>query len=322
MAKAVTEKNTKAQILEAYEEVLKELKAQKAGKTTTADVVKAKEIKETKEAAKEIVDLGILNDDMTGKYKSLIATIEMLEKDVEELYGIKKEADTLEALMNTYKDKDAELAKRHEDKVCELNKDFANKVKDSQEALKELKKKTDKDIAALNDSYKEKKDELEKERKREEEEYAYDLERKRAKENDEWADTKAKREKELAEKELAVVEREKVANEAIAEKVDLLAKIELLSNRIEEVKVTAFEEGKTKAKKEAETSKVFSDRAHKSELERKDDRIATLEAALEESKKAHEADKAKLDAAYTRIQEMAIEAAKNSGVRMVESTNK
>lgn len=135
-------------------------------------------------------------------------------------------------------------------------------------------------------------------------------------------DTKAQREKELKDKEDAVVEREKVANEAIAEKVELLTKIELLSNRIEEVKVESFEEGKKKEAQSNAIARNYMEKEHKIAIERKDDRIAALEKALDESKQAHEADKAKLDAAYTRIQEMAIEAAKNSGVRMMESTNK
>lgn len=322
MAKNVSEKNTKAQILDAYQEVIQELNALKESKKTTADVVKEKKVVETKKAAKEVVDLGILNDDVVAKYNALIATKEMLEKEIEELYGIKAEVNSLEALINTRKDMENDLVEKYAKKEKDLEEQYNDKAEELANNINLARMANTKELADLKESFKEAKANLEKERKREEEEYNYDLERKRAKENDEWEDTKAQREKELKDKENAVVLREQEAEKAIANKETLEKEIEILNNKVEEVRIAAFEEGKAKAKKEADTAKVFSDRAHKSELERKDDRIATLEAALEESKKAHDADKTKLDAAYTRIQEMAIEAAKNSGVRMVESTNK
>lgn len=322
MAKNVSEKNTKAQILDAYQEVIQELNSLKEAKKTTADVVKEKKVKETKEAAKEVVGLGILNDDVVAKYNALMETKEMLEKEIEELYGIKAEVNSLEALINTRKDMETALVEKYAKKEKELEESYKEKAEELANNINSARMDNAKELTALKESFKEAKADLERDRKREEEQYNYDLERKRAKEDDEWADIKANREKELAVKEIEVKEREIEAEKAIAAKETLEKEIELLNNKVEEVRTTAFEEGKAKAKKEADTAKVFSDRAHKADLERKDDRIATLEAALEESKKAHESDKAKLDAAYTRIQEMAIEAAKNSGVRMVESNNK
>ena len=91
----VTEKNTKAQILEAYEQAIQTIAELKAGKTTTAEVVKAKEIKAVKEDAQQVVYMNILDSNIITKYNNLLETIKMLEAEIEELYGIKKEADTL-----------------------------------------------------------------------------------------------------------------------------------------------------------------------------------------------------------------------------------
>lgn len=111
--------------------------------------------------------------------------------------------------------------------------------------------------------------------------------------------------------------------EALEKKVTAFeARIAELESERQELYDKGVEDGKAKAKKEAETSKVFSDRAHKAELDRKDDKIAALESSLAETRKANESLQTKLDEAYSRIQSMAIEAAKNSGVRMVENTSK
>lgn len=318
----VTEKNTKAQILDAYEEAMRTIAELKAGKTTTAEVVKAKEIKAVKESAKQIVEMNILDAGIVAKYNNLLETIKMLEAEIEELYGIKKEADTLEALINAYKDDERKFKIAKEERLAKANEEYEEKVAANNKKVAELKDDYAKLLSDLKAKYQEEKVALEKERAREKEEYTYNLNRERTIENDKWADEKATREKELTDRENAVAKRELEMATYEAEKLEHLNKIKELESLIEEEKQASFEEGKAKAKKEADTSKIFSDRAHKAELDRKDDRIAALESALEEARQANKSLQSKLDESYARIQSMAIEAAKNSGVRMVESTNK
>lgn len=318
----VTEKNTKAQILDAYEEAMRTIAELKAGKTTTAEVVKAKEVKAVKESAKQIVEMNILDAGIVAKYNNLLETIKMLEAEIEELYGIKKEADTLEALINAYKDDERKFKIAKEERLAKANEEYEEKVAANNKKIAELKDDYAKLLSDLKAKYQEEKVTLEKERVREKEEYTYNLNRERTIENDKWADEKATREKELTDRENAVAKRELEMATYEAEKLEHLNKIKELESLIEEEKQASFEEGKAKAKKEADTSKIFSDRAHKAELDRKDDRIAALESALEEARQANKSLQSKLDESYARIQSMAIEAAKNSGVRMVESTNK
>ena len=318
----VTEKNTKAQILDAYEEAMRTIAELKAGKTTTAEVVKAKEIKAVKESAKQIVEMNILDAGIVAKYNNLLETIKMLEAEIEELYGIKKEADTLEALINAYKDDERKFKIAKEERLAKANEEYEEKVAANNKKIAELKDDYAKLLSDLKAKYQEEKVALEKERAREKEEYTYNLNRERTIENDKWADEKAQREAALKAKEDAIAERESKVEELEQKIKDLESSKCFLETKIEEVKISSFEEGKAKAKKEADTSKIFSDRAHKAELDRKDDRIAALESALEEARQANKSLQSKLDESYARIQSMAIEAAKNSGVRMVESTNK
>lgn len=318
----VTEKNTKAQILDAYEEAMRTIAELKAGKTTTAEVVKAKEVKAVKESAKQIVEMNILDAGIVAKYNNLLETIKMLEAEIEELYGIKKEADTLEALINAYKDDERKFKIAKEERLAKANEEYEEKVAANNKKIAELKDDYAKLLSDLKAKYQEEKVTLEKERVREKEEYTYNLNRERTIENDKWADEKAQREAALKAKEDAIAERESKVEELEQKIKDLESSKCFLETKIEEVKISSFEEGKAKAKKEADTSKIFSDRAHKAELDRKDDRIAALESALEEARQANKSLQSKLDESYARIQSMAIEAAKNSGVRMVESTNK
>lgn len=98
MAK-VTEKNTKKEILEALREVEAKLAERRAAVTTTADTVKAAEVVNKKATAKEIIEMNILNDEITNKYNDLLSTIDVLTKEIEELHEIKVGLDTLEALL-------------------------------------------------------------------------------------------------------------------------------------------------------------------------------------------------------------------------------
>lgn len=318
----VTEKNTKAQILDAYEAAMKTIAELKAGKTTTAEVVKAKEIKAVKESAQQVVDMNILDASIIEKYNNLLKTIELLEAEIEELYGIKKEADTLEALINACKDDERKFKVAKEERLAKANAEYEEKVATNNKKVADLKADYDKLLTELRANYKEQEAKLAKDRAREKEEYEYNLNRERAIANDKWEDEKAAREKELAIREDAVSQRELEVEKLENKVFNLESTIEELESEIISAKEQAFEDGKAKAKKEADTSKVFSDRAHKAELERKEDKIAALESSLAESRKANESLQAKLDEAYARIQSMAIEAAKNSGVRMVESNNK
>lgn len=315
----VTEKNTKAQILDAYEQAMKTIAELKAGKTTTAEVVKAKEVKAVKEAAKQIVEMNILDASIISKYNNLLKTIKMLEAEIEELYGIKREADSLEALINSYKDKTRELETQYKEKVNSLDKEFRIRQESNKAVYQKEVDECVKKIQELKQDYKEEKEKLDKERAREKEEYTYNLNRERAIENDKWLDEKTAREKELAVRESAVTERELEVDELNKKVVAFEDKVTKLELERQEIYDKGVADGTSKAKKEAETSKEFANRAHKAELERKEDIITSLQATVEDYKSANITLQNKLDEAYARIQSMAIEAAKNSGTRVIES---
>lgn len=155
---------------------------------------------------------------------------------------------------------------------------------------------------------------------REAEEYEYNLKRKRAIENDNWEDEKATREKELAEKEAAVVKREFTVNELVAEVASLNSIIDALkATHIEDVQ-KALKEGEAKAEKTCaiKTAAIKKDAEWQAEMSKQE--IDTLKASLNAKEQETAELRAKLDDAYTRIQQMAIEQSKASSPRLVETT--
>lgn len=317
----VTSKNTKDQILEAYNAAQEEIKRLKEGKTTTAEVVKAKEIKEVKEKAESIIDLDILSDDIKDKYTALLKTVDLLEKEIEELHAIKREANTLEALINAGKDKEREINANYEAKVAEINSNLTEKRAEVAKAIKELNEEYDKLKSDLKAEYQEEKVKLQKERAREKEEFEYNQKRERKKDNDAWEDEKASREAALAEKELAIATREAVADEKDIKITELNEHIAVLNDKIEEIKEASFKEGKDKAAKEYNIQKSYIEKEAKWDKERLEEKISSLEEALKSEKAAHEVTKNKLDTAYAQVQEIATQTVKaNGSVKIVESS--
>lgn len=318
MAK-VTEKNTKKEILEALREVEAKLAEKRAVMTTTADTAKAAEVVTKKATAKEIIDMNILNDEITNKYNDLLSTIDVLTKEIEELHEIKIGLDTLEALLIVQNQKKAEFDADLAEQKANLEREILEKKAAAKEDIEDLRNKYDLLFKDLQDEYAAAKKKLELERTREQEEYTYNLERAKAKENDSWNDQKAKREKELADREAVVKEREA----AVAEKDQVIAK---LNAEIEELKAQivkdvaeALKQGESKAEKTCaiKIAAIEKDSKWQAEILKKE--IASLKEFNDEKVREAQELRTKLDDAYTRIQEMALEQAKASAPRVIET---
>ena len=317
----VTAKNTKTEILEAYEAAMKKIAELKEGKTSTADIVKAKEIKEIKEKAKEIIELNILNDDIKDKYTALLKTVDLLEKEIEELYGIKREADSLEALINANKDKNRELTAKYEKQVNDLSIELADEKLKNSKKVKELNEEYEKKKAELRAEFEEEKARLQKERVREKEEFEYTLKRERQKDNDAWQDEKEVRESKLAAREKAVSERESKMDDMESKIEELNDHIVKLNDKIQDMKDQSFKEGKDKAAKEYAIQKNMIEKEANWSKERLEEKIANLEKELQNERDAHRITAAKLDDAYVQVREIATKTVEaNGSVRIVDNS--
>lgn len=314
----VTEKNTKKEILEALREAEAELKERREATTTTADKVEKKRKEAVKEVAKKVAEEEILNPVVIEKYKSLKEANDMLEKELEETHEIKKTVDTLEALYVVHAKKETELKEEYAGLKANLEKDHQARKAAMIEEYKEEEMLRRKAIADLKEEYAEEKKSLELARKREKEEYEYNLKRARSIENDNWEDEKTAREKELADREAAVVKREVAVNdleEQLEESNNKVAMMEAaMKTKIEE----AFKDGQAKAEKVCAIKEASVKKDAEWQQKIADEKIASLEKASSSKDYEIESLKEKLDEAYGRIQQMAIEQSKSSTPRVVE----
>ncbi|MGL5507703.1 MAG: hypothetical protein ACRDB0_07365, partial [Paraclostridium sp.] len=157
--------------------------------------------------------------------------------------------------------------------------------------------------------------------KREKEEYAYNLKRERAIENDKWEDEKAERESLLSKKELEVALREELAEDALKELEELKVSIENLKQETTDAYARGLEEGKKKAATSHAIEVNHLKKEHQWALEKSKSEIDSLENQLNSEKANHALTNKKLDEAYAQITNTAMAVA-NAGVKVSMDSNK
>lgn len=191
-----TVKNTKTEILEAYEKLLKEV--QEAKNNVPKQVQEEKKNKAVVEKVNEITNDAILadikhlrsymesaldelGDKMLGEFRQLEdirSAIQLEKKNLEDLYALNANTDSLAAMLLAYQHKKAALEEEQES------------LRQQWESVKLQHEAEEKEYNLV----------LQKNRKREEEEYQYNLKKSRQKELDEYEVRREKQEKELLEK--------------------------------------------------------------------------------------------------------------------------
>ena len=175
----MTIKNTKAELLDALNEALEREKNLMKAKSDPIKEEKQKVVEKAIETSRVNVEQNIFSEELNKKFKDLELAIKSEEDKLKELYGVSKELNNLTLVINASKDYQIELEKKKEEET----------------------KRVQEEINALENQYKIKKEELEKEydlmsknlklaRDREEEEYNYKLKRERELENNKWEDEK------------------------------------------------------------------------------------------------------------------------------------
>ncbi|MDR0714116.1 MAG: hypothetical protein LBF89_07665, partial [Bacteroidales bacterium] len=203
----VSTKNTKTEILEAYEKLLKEV--QQAKTNVPRQVQEEKQKQETVKKVADVTQNSIMNDInslKSGLNKSLDdilsslacefqqledlrSAIKIEKQTLEDLYGLSANTDSLAAMLLAQKEKQESF----EMEMNETKESFASEIREKKAQWEDEKSKQKAEE-------KEYLDELNRKRKREEEEYQYKLKVSRQKEQDDYDTEKSLLEKELTEK--------------------------------------------------------------------------------------------------------------------------
>lgn len=272
MLTQVSEKNTKMQILQAYNEALVKIKEQKL-EDRKSEKKKEDEQKIVKQASEnslekivysigqtkiEIINaLDVVGDKLSLEYKKLEEikkAIEIEQNYLEDIYEVKIAADTLTAMLLAQKEKDADFKIEMENKKTTFEEELLQK---------RLLWKQEQD--SYENSKKERESLLKKERQREEEDYNYNLQLKRKKDSDAYTEQKELLGKELVEKKQAVEKELSERENIIASKEKEFAELK--------TKVENFSKDLDKAVRETEKSvieKIELRYKHQSELSLKE----------------------------------------------------
>ncbi|MEW6377374.1 MAG: hypothetical protein AB1502_16480 [Thermodesulfobacteriota bacterium] len=317
--------NTKKEMLEAYNAVLKQLEAQREAELKPEKRMEEKKAKEVIQVAESLSSEGIAKEvshlkmetgkilaqisdqleEEIGKFKAVQNAIVLKEKELQELYEIERSAVTLAALIESQNQRrqtfELEMAEKKEALTQEIEALRAERDKEKKEYEEEIKER---DIIEK------------KRREREKEEYEYSFKREQKLTKDNFEDEKVKLEREiqirkeqmeseLKEREKAIVEREEELNE-------LRKKVSAIPKEMEMAISKAIKETTERSNLEAKNREELQKREFLGEKNVLTTRIESLEKIVKEQSEQIAKLAQQLEKAYQQVQEIAVKTIEGS----------
>jgi len=319
--KGITMKNTKKEMLEAYNEVLQQLKEKRAAGLKPAEEIEERKIKEAVEVTDSLSTEGIVQEVSTlrleiggllgqlsdrleeevSKYRQARQAVEAKQKELQEIYEIEKSALSLAALIEAQHQKrqqtEAELAARKEELTQEIETLRMEWGKEKQVHLAEIKER-DADER--------------KRREREKEEYVYVFQREQQLAREQFEDEKARLEREITyrreqmEKELA--DREKAVGEKETELSELRKQASAFPKELESAVNKAVKEAIQRVELEAKNREELLKKEFDGERNVLNTRIESLEKTVTEQNEQIAKLSQQVEKSYSQVQDIAIKA--------------
>ena len=336
--KKPTDKNTKAEILQAYEELVKEqaaLKTQLEQKATEKPPASKEQPKTESKPEPKIamtqpttiqqkmnntiqslanIQLGFgsaaneLSEQLTTKASKLAEIQQVVEEEISQLsqlHNLEVSEDILDTLIQTYEDNEKayheEYSQRYEvlsQEVLELNNNWQKEQEEYQRTIKERNEN------------------LNRTRQRDSAEYKYDLELQRKLTNDEYAqqqkllNNQLEEEKETTEKQWN--EREKTIADREKEFAELKAKVEAFPKDKETALKKATEEGKGIASYQAKVKSDLYAKEVEGQKRFYEQRLQSLEQTITNQQIRLENLSRQLESALKQVQDLAVKAIEGS----------
>ncbi len=298
----ITLKNTKAEILDALNEALEREKSISKMKYEPEKEEETRKKEKAIEKSKENVEQKIFSEELNNKFKDLETAIEAEEEKLKKLYGIEKELENLVIVINAGKDYMNELENKKTKKTEEVN----NNINELEEKYKLKNEELEKEYEA-------KARNLKIERDREYEEYNYNLKREREISNNKWEDEKAQRESELEEKEKETTKLLEEAKSNAEYMKELENKVNEISSLLEKEYIRGRKEATSELEKEHKYATELLRKDFQNTIDRQNDKIESLKEEVEKLNTDKGALQEKLDQAYNQIKEMATKTVEATG---------
>ena len=298
----ITLKNTKAEILDALNEALEREKSISKMKYEPEKEEETRKKEKAIEKSKENVEQKIFSEELNNKFKDLETAIEAEEEKLKKLYGIEKELENLVIVINAGKDYMNELENKKTKKTEEVN----NNINELEEKYKLKNEELEKEYEA-------KARNLKIERDREYEEYNYNLKREREISNNKWEDEKAQRESELEEKEKETTKLLEEAKSNAEYMKEIENKVNEISSLLEKEYIRGRKEATSELEKEHKYATELLRKDFQNTIDRQNDKIESLKEEVEKLNTDKGALQEKLDQAYNQIKEMATKTVEATG---------
>lgn len=298
----ITLKNTKAEILEALNAALEREKDMAKVKYEPEKEEKTKKIEKAIQVSKENVEKKIFSEEFNNKFRDLEIAIEAEEEKLKELYGIEKELNNLVVVINAGKDYMVELEYNKKIRTEELN----NNIKELEEMYKAKKEELEKE-------YEVNAKRLKTERDREIEEYNYKLKREREISNNKWEDEKLQRENNLSKKEKEINELLEEATANAEHVKELEEKVNNIPTILEKEYTRGRKEIAEELKKEYNYETELLKKDFQNTIDRQTDKILSLQEDVKKLNEEKFSLQEKLDQAYNQIKDMATKTVEATG---------
>ena len=314
-AKKLSEKNTKQEMLEAYQTLAKQLDEKRAAELAPERRLEEKRAEEAVRVATAVEPEGIdreigqlkaeigkfladISDRLaseSSRFRSIQKAVQSKEGELKELYAIEKAAVSLAALL------EAQNQKR-----SDFETQMAREREELQSEIAFLRAEWDKEKQAHEAQLKDRDSAEKKARDREREEFTYAFKRDQQAVKDKLNDEKAALEKEIklkkeaADKEFA--EREKVIAEKEGELMELRSKVAAFPKELENTLNQAVKEASDKLKLEAKNREELLRKEFEGERNVLTARNESLERAYKDLNAANLKLAQQLEAAYQKVQ--------------------
>ena len=323
--KKITMANTKKEMIEAYNKLLKNLQEKRAAELKPEKKLEEKKTREVVEIAKALSTEGVVRgisnlkmelntalaqisdrlEKEVNKFQTIQKAIESKEREFQEVYEIERTAATLAALIETQNQKKAEF-----------ESEMASRKEELERETKTVRAQWEKERKDHKAQIIERDTEEKKRRAREKEEFAYTFRREQQLAKDKFEDEKAKLEKDLQlrreQMEKQLTEREKVIAEREGELEELRKKVSSFPGEMEATINSAVKEASERIKAEAKNREELLKREFDGERNVLNTRIASLEKTTEQQGEQILKLSQQLEMAYQKVQDIALKAVEGS----------
>lgn len=351
MSNEVSMKNTKKEMLDLIETLNYEIKNKEKENLNPEKIKQEAKQKSIVEDSDKIVDAALtthihqlkvsINKELTtlsdkleaeaGKYENLKNAIEIKEAELNEIYGVEKATAELAIILEAQKSTREDFECEMHDKKEQLENELIEKKIRLENEIRETKEQWEKEKAALQFIEKETKNNIEKERKRENEEYAYQLKRRRQLEENKLADDLEKLEKELAlknvdfdkkyqEKTIELNEREKDVTEREVKINELQDKVNSFPAELDTSIKSAAQEIKERLTADFTQKEKLLQKGFGGEINVLTAKISAFETLVKEQTKQIEKLNLQQEKAYEKVQDIANKAVSGAAERLQNIT--